>query len=524
MDNYLSKLNTLTEDKYTYLRVFSADVILKDNLLDIVLLVPQDIIDFKLKDEDKALILSSSAKIIPYPFKVRITYRKSFPDTTFILRDILDFINEKYPALNSAIKESNISIAIADEIIKIGIMLENSAYSYLKHSEAEDKIKKFLSHKYCNPIEFSYVTKEDSMVIEETIIEETITKSNLITVTRTECLIGREISSQPRYIKSITSDNDRTVLCGRIKSIAKLNKREGNDVFYSFLLDDTTATIKALYFPKLWQGKNTDDKSIAKAKKEFESKIATLDKLVDSSGMGDFVVICEGNIKLGNNNELTYFVNNISSCLIDFSTISSNIVKMKVPENYTTIIPTPYIDTMPSNSLIVPNYLKNKRIVVFDFETTGINPLTEVPIELGAVSIVNGRITEQFSTFINPMREISPEITKITHISNTDVINSPIFEDVIPDFYKFCHNSILVAHNTEFDYSFLKKAAEPMGYIFNNERQDTLIMSRKVLKGLEKYSLENICNKLGIINEGAHRAIFDAIATARLYIILIEKM
>ena len=82
---------------------------------------------------------------------------------------------------------------------------------------------------------------------------------------------------------------------------------------------------------------------------------------------------------------------------------------------------------------------------------------------------------------------------------------------------------MLVAHNAEFDYAFLKRAAHHNGYIFDNERHDTLIMSRKMLE-LSSYNLESLCKHFNIVNEGAHRAIYDSIATARLYMILSDMI
>jgi len=524
MDKFLTELNRITGEKYSFLKVHSVEVHIKESILEIILLIPQQIMDDNFSEDDKKAVLNAALKIIPYPFKVKIDYKKSFSDTAFIMRDILDYINVNFPALNSEIKESSVSISIFNDMVEITFSLENSAFSYMKNSGAEEKIKNFLSHRYTGKFDFHYIIREDTIKESEEEEEKPIPSSHFIRVNNLEKLVGKEISIRPKYIKDIKTEESRVVACGKIKSIYRNVKKETDNIYYQFTIDDTTGSIKALYFPKLWQPKDNDEKAFLKAKKEYEKKIEVFDKIVSDSAMGDYAVIIEGNTRFSRNDELTLFVNNLSSCTIDYSSILSIINKKKVPDNYTTVFPTPYIDTITKSGYIVPNYLKDKKIVVFDFETTGTDTVNDEPIEIGAVSIVNGKLSEQFSTFINPKRQIPKEITRITHISDTDVINAPYIEDIIPDFYKFSEGAVLVAHNAEFDYAFLKKAAHPMGCIFDNERQDTMLLSKKVFKNLDRYSLESLTNHLNIINEGAHRAIYDAIATARLYLILIEKM
>lgn len=525
MNDFITQFNKETENKYDYIRVHSVNVSVKETMIEIILLIPQHIYDLKLTQEDKAFILKQAAKIIPYPFKVRVEYKKSYPDITFILRDVLDYVNKKFPALNTVIKENSLNISVEEDVIKIHITLEKSAYSYLKHSGAEDRLKKYMSYRYCNSLEISYTTLEDSSLEDDNRDFASETKnSQFVEVNNLNCLIGKQISSRPNYIKDVKTESSKIAVCGRIKGLYKNIARESEKIYYIFTLDDTTGTIKALYFPKLWSPKTQEPKAIAKAKAEYENKLVTLDKLVNDSSMGDYTVIIEGNTKQDMNGEITMFINHISACDIDFSSIKTGIVKKKVPDSYTIVEPRPFIDTFKRANAVVPNYLKNKRIVVFDFETTGVDPVRDTPIEIGAVSIVNGSIEEEFFTYINPGRKIPEEITRLTHISDIDVADAPSIKDIIPDFYKFCHKAILVAHNTEFDYAFLKNAANEDGYIFDNERQDTLAMSRKLVKGLDKYSLDNLCKYFDIVNEGAHRAIYDAIATARLYLLLIDRL
>ena len=101
------------------------------------------------------------------------------------------------------------------------------------------------------------------------------------------------------------------------------------------------------------------------------------------------------------------------------------------------------------------------------------------------------------------------------------VEDSPSINYVLPDFYKFCYRSSLVAHNIAFDYGFLSQIAKKMCYNFDNEQLDTLTIARSKLLGLRNFKLETIAEKLGVSLVGAHRAVNDAMATAKCFLKLL---
>ena len=98
--------------------------------------------------------------------------------------------------------------------------------------------------------------------------------------------------------------------------------------------------------------------------------------------------------------------------------------------------------------------------VVFDLETTGFSALVDKVIEIGAVKIKDGEIVDRFSTFVNPKVPISFRIENLTGISDQMVMSSGTIEDILPDFLKFCEGCVMVAHNAEFDMSFIINNAE----------------------------------------------------------------
>ena len=103
------------------------------------------------------------------------------------------------------------------------------------------------------------------------------------------------------------------------------------------------------------------------------------------------------------------------------------------------------------------------------------------------------------------------------------VKDAPTFEQVFPDFFKFIENCTLVAHNINFDLPFISYQAKPMGYVILNPTQDTLLISQKHLGQLKHFKLSNVCDFLGVSLIGAHRAVNDTVATAKVFIKLVEK-
>ena len=214
----------------------------------------------------------------------------------------------------------------------------------------------------------------------------------------------------------------------------------------------------------------------------------------------------------------------LSLCKFDFPKKQEKTVN----KYYKIIKPQPYIQMEQINFLdqvesIKSEYLLNNTFVVFDLETTGLNFNTCKIIEIGAVKIVKGQIVEQFSTFVNPQCHIPEDATNKNHITDDMVRDAPTFEQVFPDFYKFIEGSTLVAHNINFDFPFISYYAKPLGYIINNPTQDTLLISQKYLGQLKHFKLANVCEFLGISLVGAHRAVNDTVATAKVFIKLMEN-
>lgn len=163
--------------------------------------------------------------------------------------------------------------------------------------------------------------------------------------------------------------------------------------------------------------------------------------------------------------------------------------------------------------------------VVFDIETTGLSKEKEMITEIGAVKVADGEIIDRFSTFVNPQRPISAEITKLTGITDDMVKDAPTIENVLPEFLKFCEDTVLVAHNASFDTGFIRIAAERAGLgELHHTIVDTLELARALLPELNKHKLDIVCEHLGVTLNGHHRAVNDAEATAEVFIKFLDML
>lgn len=160
---------------------------------------------------------------------------------------------------------------------------------------------------------------------------------------------------------------------------------------------------------------------------------------------------------------------------------------------------------------------------ILDIETTGGSPKHEKITEI-AIFIHDGeKITEEFSTLINPEKYIPPFITGLTGITNEMVADAPKFYEIAKKIVELTENRIIVGHNVNFDYSFIQNEFKQLGYDFFRENLCTVRMSRKLIPGFRSYSLGKLCNQLNIEINGRHRAIGDAYATVKLFELLLQK-
>ncbi len=159
---------------------------------------------------------------------------------------------------------------------------------------------------------------------------------------------------------------------------------------------------------------------------------------------------------------------------------------------------------------------------VFDLETTGFNPEYEKITEIAVCKVRNGEIIDEFSTFVNPEKHIPEEVQKLTHITDDMVKDYPNIEEILPKFLEFTKGTILVAHNARFDVGFISHFAKLDKLEFKPLVMDTLTMARELYTSVENHKLGTLAEFLGIELEGAHRAINDTRATAKVFLRMLE--
>ncbi len=162
--------------------------------------------------------------------------------------------------------------------------------------------------------------------------------------------------------------------------------------------------------------------------------------------------------------------------------------------------------------------------VVFDIETTGFSPVNNRIIEIGAVKVCAGAITERFSSFVNPDVPIPFEIEKLTGINDSMVKDAPMIEEVLPEFFRFCGEAVLVAHNAGFDMSFIRENAARMGISRAFTCVDTVGIARILLPHQGKHTLDAVAKTMGVSLENHHRAVDDAEATAEIFVKFIPML
>ncbi len=160
---------------------------------------------------------------------------------------------------------------------------------------------------------------------------------------------------------------------------------------------------------------------------------------------------------------------------------------------------------------------------ILDIETTGGSPKTEKITEIAIYFHDGEKVVDEWSTLLNPEKTIPYFITGLTGITNEMVANSPRFFEVAKEIVERTENHTIVGHNVAFDYSFIKSEFKKLGFDYNRNTLCTVKLSRKTLPGHKSYSLGKICTDLGIEINDRHRAAGDALATVRLFELLLKN-
>ncbi|MDD4120370.1 MAG: exonuclease domain-containing protein [Clostridia bacterium] len=480
-----------------------AEVIINENgFLKIIILVPADKYDNYMSDNLKNLIVKHTKDLLKEDI-FEIIYRKTVSDDSYIKTELIKYFYKHNPIIMSQICDDDVDIITQNDLIKLRLNTSKELKDYISNNSIIDSVVRHLEKYIYEEIEFIV---EESKSIDYSarkrinFIGNNNNKIRLINISLKTPLY-ETIAKQPIYISDLEKIRDEVVVCGKLSDFRKGISRKNSKPWASFVLNDTTGRVKCLFF--------------AKNKKQYN----VVDQLNN-----DMTVVVSGSYNPPRENdraEWLIFIDKIGVCDIDYSSITLDVPYKEVPSDYLTVEPTPYEQEIQSSFFVSEGPLDDRlrgNIVVFDLETTGINITEDKIIEIGAVKLVDGVIKEKFQTFVNPGKNIHipEEASKVNNIFDEDIEDAPSFSEVIPDFFKFCYGSTLVAHNSTFDVGMITYYARQYSYNFDHNVIDTLKLAREVLHRTTGVSLEVLRKKFKIDTGDAHRALNDAVATAKL--------
>lgn len=525
MTKFFEEFTAKSNEAFPELKFNSATYYKDKHALDVRFIISA--FDSKLYDDKKKAEVQKIVEEIFNGIAVNIVYIRTYADKTVVTNKIYEFFNKYEQLVFGFLKEENISVVVENKEINIQILFDSPTYVLLKNNETNLKLKEFLDEQFNGEIDVQFVEKvvdPAEIKVEDIMPKRTFTTGQSFRLIKTEgCskvyargkLSG--VNQMPNYICDIKNPAENVVLCGKISGIQhkeyknkKYNPSDPNSrepemkPMFRCVIDDTTAKIECVCFPR-------------------QSDVDALKVLEENDE-----VICVGNVSISSyNGALSYALDGIFRCSIQFDSIQ-RVQNKPCPAKYSKVFPEPY-SAVSQDSIFgeatVPEFLKDKTFVIFDFEATDKYINTAEPIELAAVKMVDGKITEVFQSFAKPSEPISDFITGLTSITNEMVRFSPKFEDILPDFFKFTRDSILVGHNISgYDYPLLEKYAREEGYKFDNDMVDTLLLAREHLKEFKRFDLESLSKNLNISHENAHRAIADVYATAELLKVLAKRI
>ncbi len=181
-------------------------------------------------------------------------------------------------------------------------------------------------------------------------------------------------------------------------------------------------------------------------------------------------------------------------------------------------------DKTPSVSFSKNQVIEDATYCVLDLETTGFSFRTEKITEIGIMKVKNHEVIDEFSTFVNPQKPIPQRVVEVTNITDEMVKDAPTIEEVLPKVLEFVGDSVLVAHNADFDIGFLKHNCAELGLKLGNTYLDTLRLAKDLFPEYKKYKLGIIAENLGIKVEVAHRALDDVDTTVKVFNVMLGML
>lgn len=546
MENIIDSLNNYTNNEYKF--SLKSALLKRDADFCVIEIFYKD--GMMITPEKKAEFDDFVLSKLPKAYKYDLKFIKNYISEERIESEVCDFMKKHFPSLSykiNSVKEDNLSF-------DINLSIDKLSYEHAKEKNLNGELVKFFKNQYedydfkCEYDSEEVYKENEEELLKKNYKEETpdYSMKRKIEVSEIVPIIGEELEPFASYIKDKTVAEAGIVVCGKIKSIkpivikkkskqekeqeeAKTENQQGEETkekepanesensnenqdengeikyerkLYKFVLEDFTGQMSCVYF----------------SNKETQAKAEKLDT--------DSVIIVRGNLEDDKfSGGLVLSVKDINYCTIP-DNLEEYIEYRKEKPFYEFVKPEKVV-TYKQDDLMsfmeqdeVPEYLKGKTYVCYDFETTGLHyEKGDRIIEIGAVKIVDGKITERFMTYVDPEKPIPPESSAISGIVDEDVKGAPKDYEALQDFYKFTRGAILTGYNIiNFDMVFLIGQGKSCRWNFDNEVEDVYRFAQKYVNGVKNYKLGTIAEKLGVVLDNAHRAVYDALATAEVFL------
>ncbi len=370
-------------------------------------------------------------------------------------------------------------------------------------------------------------------------------------------LYGRSIRGKMTPISSITDDSGRILIWGDVFDMEKRVTRSGDKNIFTIDITDYTGSTTVKVFNTIKESAPLDNISkgstiVVAGDVEYDKYAGELVVNARSIGTAEKVKVVD---KAPNKRVELHLHTNMSQ--MDAVTSAGDLVKRAYQWGHKAIAITDhgvaqaFPDAMKAADKINKDEEKIKVLygleayfmddlvesvsgsddsaldgtfICFDIETTGLSAARDKITEIGAVKVVNGEITDTFSTFANPEIPIPGKITQLTGITDDMVKDAPSQNEAVSAFLEFAGDHVLVAHNAPFDTSFIKAACENMGREYNYTSIDTVAISRAILQNIKNCKLDTVANHLKLGKFNHHRATDDATILAKIFICLCQRL
>lgn len=461
--------------------------------------------DKSYSEEDCRFAKAISQKYVSGNYIAEVKVMKSVPSEEAVRKAICDILKTRFPAAAAFVSPTDIEIVWDGEGGRFYIGVEESERTQFVRGNVLDAVSNILNRQFCGTWFGDCKTMQKELNAPE---EEAIAPPEAIVAPRIFPIVDYIPidGAKPQYatyIVDLVGEQKGVTVCGKISYLEERETKNGKP-YFSISLADASGQMRTSYF----------------------SKKATLEK-VRALKAGDSICLT---------GDMEEYNGSISfrAKSVDYGAPPQDFVfearpSRPVPAKYTVVKPEAVVDFVQGKMFgetHLPESFYEKKFVVFDLETTGLNNNPSMGVmdhitEIGAVKIENGRICEKFTTLVACPVKLTEEIVKITGITDEMLVGAPDVKAVIADFYKFCDGCSLVGHNVQFDYKFVRYYGEQENYIFDHKQYDTLSIAQQRLR-LSNYKLNTIADHYGFTFHH-HRAFDDAFVTAKIFLQLVKE-